>query len=383
MFNLLYQKEEDMMLGLLNTRSSISSTYRKLSSDANFKRYLKESVNYAKSGGSRDAMGFNSWYFVTKENERVMRIVNLLMHSTLKSFIEKSGEQLSKPCSVFPDSGGSTLMRIMGFLPLLKLVSEHINFSKFTNQHIPDVERASMLEHQRDFLFSKRSFVRGSQYPNDDQFVNYGLRNEYIKYLKEENTPNIKDLCEKMKLLSSAFEDNPTLLNDNALSYGISFWDASRENKETRAKKTSELFSGLIENFSKSIKDAQESEIFCEKIDPLTTVGQIVAFESTKTEVPSDDLNINSFTKMPLIGEYILSKDYEYAYQVLRHQKAEACGSNLTVLFVSEKIKIRKNNAFGDEGSGINVHNQKCTSHCVDIYYLNRPMGYSLNANLL
>tara|TARA_R110001583_G_scaffold174017_2_gene328222 strand:+ start:3334 stop:3552 length:219 start_codon:yes stop_codon:yes gene_type:complete len=71
------------------------------------------------------------------------------------------------------------------------------------------------------------------------------------------------------------------------------------------------------------------------------------------------------------------------AYRVLRHQKATACGNSLTVIFVSDPTPVQEQNTFGDKGIPIHVHNSKCTSHCIDVYYLKMQMGYGINADLL
>jgi hypothetical protein len=130
-------------------------------------------------------------------------------------------------------------------------------------------------------------------------------------------------------------------------------------------------------------KDTQNTQIFHEYIDHRTSIRQSIAFESTMTEPPLDTFNINAFAKIPMVGEYILSKDHKSAYRVVRHQDAEACGNRLKIIFVAEHTPIQKENSYGDKGVSIHVHNQKCTSHCIDEYYLVRPKGFEINATLL
>ncbi len=127
----------------------------------------------------------------------------------------------------------------------------------------------------------------------------------------------------------------------------------------------------------------EKKELFHAHIDYRTTARQHIAYESTQTEPALGTFDINAFVQMPLVGEYILSNDHRSAYLVLRHQKAEACGNKLTIIFVAEPTPIAKTNNFGDKGVAIKVHNQKCTSHCIDEYYLARAKGFEINATLL
>jgi hypothetical protein len=123
---------------------------------------------------------------------------------------------------------------------------------------------------------------------------------------------------------------------------------------------------------------------FSQHIHYQSAVRCTVAHDYSKTELTNENhLNMRSFAKTPQVGEYILSNCGEMAYRVVRHQRAEACGNQLTVIFVSDPTPIQIENTFGKKGVAIHVHNQKCTSHCIDTYFLRMPMGYSINANLL
>lgn len=246
MFDLSYQKEVDMMRGIINKAQVVTNTYYKLSNDANIKRYLEQAVNYAKSGGSRDKMGFNDHYFVIKQNDEVMRILGLLVSTLLEIYIDKSGEELAEPRSIFPDHGGETLLRILGFMPLLQIVSEHVKFSEYLKLHYSDEDKDSMLEFQRERLFSNRNLMRRYKFPNDDKFINYELRNEYTEKLKAEFDEKESELLGQMHLIASALEDEPTLSNDSALKIGLKYWDTKREIKQSRDKETSEMFTNIL-----------------------------------------------------------------------------------------------------------------------------------------
>jgi hypothetical protein len=261
MFDRLYEEEMDMMRGIINQSQVIQNTYYKMSHDANLKRYLTQAVNYAKSGGSREIMGFNDQYFVIKQNDDIMRIFHLLVESLLEIYISKSADNIAKPCSMFPDHGGETLLRVIGFMPLLELVSEHIKFSNFIKKHTTLDGKDSMVKYQRSRLFSKSKFERGSRFPNDDKFTDYALRNEYIDTLKVKFNERESELLQQMCLIAGMLEDDPTLSNDNALTMGSQFWDLKRSAKQSDDKKTKEMLASFITAFAKNISDDAPADL--------------------------------------------------------------------------------------------------------------------------
>jgi hypothetical protein len=128
--------------------------------------------------------------------------------------------------------------------------------------------------------------------------------------------------------------------------------------------------------------------IYNQHADARFTVACTVAHEYTQTQLSNrEHLDTSGFVKMPQIGEYILSHCRTQAYRVVRHQKAEACGTRLTVLFVADPTPVLEHNPAPDKiksrGIPVHVHNRKCTSHCIDIYYLHMIRGHAINANLL
>jgi hypothetical protein len=255
MFDRSYQEEIDMMRGILNQRQVIQNIYYKLSHDSNLSRYLTQAVNYAKSGGNLEVMGFNDHYFIIKQNDNIMKIIHLLIGSLLEMYIDKSGEEIAKPRSMFPDYGGETLLRIIGFVPLLELVSEHVKFSEFLKKHTPIEGENSMTEFQRNRLFSKSNLVRGSKFPNDDSFIDYSLRNEYIETLEVDFNEREAELLQQMSLVAKALEDDSTLSNDSALNMGMQYWDLKRSAKQSNDKKTTEMFAGFLTAFADNIAD--------------------------------------------------------------------------------------------------------------------------------
>lgn len=111
--------------------------------------------------------------------------------------------------------------------------------------------------------------------------------------------------------------------------------------------------------------------------------GAIVASETTKTAISSKYLDIKSFVRVPNRGEYILSKCKTKAYRVVRLQHAKACGSIFQVVFVADPTSVLESNPHGAKGVEIDVHNRKCSSHCVTPYYLSEPKGHEINAELI
>jgi hypothetical protein len=264
MFNRQYQDEIHMMSGIINQRVVIRNTLYRMSRDENLKHYLKQVVSYAKSGGSLKVMGFNNHYLIIKQNDSVMKLFRMFISSLLEMYIDKSASDIAKPCSILPDSGGETLLRIIGFMPLLEIVSEHVKTSEFLKDKVSLVDKDSMVEYQRNRLFSKCGFKRGNKFPGDDKFIDYALKNEYIDTLKVDFDENESQRLQEMLLIAQVFENNPTLSNDAALKMGHQFWDAKRTAKYNNDKKTTEMFknifTSLIDNVSEDEVDKDQNE---------------------------------------------------------------------------------------------------------------------------
>lgn len=118
-------------------------------------------------------------------------------------------------------------------------------------------------------------------------------------------------------------------------------------------------------------------------LDYRTNVRATLAFESSQTEAGKEDVNIKCFAILPAVGTYILSNCRTKAMRVLRHQKATACGNNLTIVFIDEPTEVTSDAPHGNKSIAIEVHNQKCTTHHVEAYYLTRKKGFKINATLL
>ncbi|MGI2916404.1 hypothetical protein [Vibrio parahaemolyticus] len=113
----------------------------------------------------------------------------------------------------------------------------------------------------------------------------------------------------------------------------------------------------------------------------------LLAYEFDGTQLAMTDSSINVFTKMPKVGEFILSGCKTKAFRVVRHAKATACGQDVTVTFLSEPTPVSKENPYaeakGDKGVQVEVHLMCGCYHHIETYYLARPRGFDLNANLL
>lgn len=123
--------------------------------------------------------------------------------------------------------------------------------------------------------------------------------------------------------------------------------------------------------------------IYDRALNNYNDIGCLIAHEYSQSQLSMKSVDINCFTRLPNIGEYILSKCRTKAYRVLRHQKAVGCGHQCHVVFVSDETNITIENQHGDNGIEIHVHNNQCGDHCISVCYLAMPKGYNINATLL
>ena len=118
------------------------------------------------------------------------------------------------------------------------------------------------------------------------------------------------------------------------------------------------------------------------QINQCSSLNVIIAYTTTQTQVMNSTLNITSFAKAPAIGTYILCTCGTLAHRVEGYADAEACGQRVKVMYVSEPILVSKTNNHGSKGVEIEMHIRKCDSQVVDIYFLSREKGFSINATL-
>lgn len=121
---------------------------------------------------------------------------------------------------------------------------------------------------------------------------------------------------------------------------------------------------------------------FNQHIDYRSKCPVILILELSQTEITSEHVDIRSFMIIPQVNSFILSACKTMAFKVLRHANATACGQKLTAVFLGEPTPVQIENPFGDYGQAISVHNQKCTSHCIDTYYLSTKKGFKINATI-
>lgn len=244
MFDTEYQAQTHRMQGVLDPRGTVSDISYKLLHDHNVMAYLRHAVTYARVGGDRDAMSWNAYYLVTSEADNIMRLMHLFINTLLHRHEDEGvdSDTLAQPRRLYPDSTGESILRLLGFMPLLELIHEHIAYHDLVSQYDSDGVLGSMAEQQEVSLFSDDPYSMVPKFPDASHFVDYALRNRYIDKIKKEYLTRMPDLLEHMQLAASLLHDDPTPGNPNALKAGKAYWDAK---SDARQQQNQDLRDGL------------------------------------------------------------------------------------------------------------------------------------------
>jgi hypothetical protein len=241
-----YSNEIQTIRGILNSKVVVQNTYYKLFNDANLHRYFRLALKYAKHGGSERELGFNDHYFLRKESRNVMQVLNLFLQLMLSQYIEETSNDLEKPRKVFPDSGGQTVLKLLGFMPLLELVYQHINYQETIKNYMSDSDTDKMNELQEDCTLREESLFFKGKFLRDQDFINYELRNRHAEVRKQDFQEKEADLLSQMKLLSDHLSDSEGLFG-NSMVQGKIYWDSvCKERLESDKQFTESLTQSLM-----------------------------------------------------------------------------------------------------------------------------------------
>jgi len=246
---------------LINSKNIFQNINYKLKKDRNCIHFFKNIVNNIKNYDKLKNM--EQFYFDNDFNE-IVPLLNKYAYA-LKSdlfFKTKNYNEFSKPCSLFPDHIGKSIITFLGYLPLLNTFNEKLTYIKYISKEI-DLEKkfmgATYLEDQYEKLFEKNIFSK--RYPSDDDFIDYKLRNKYIKKLKKD--VDINKINESIDLMLNVFkEKNDEEIKKIFFTMGCTYWESITNNSNSNSDlmKTFNLF---LENFKK------EKEIKLERIKKI------------------------------------------------------------------------------------------------------------------
>jgi len=226
--------------------------------------------------------------------------------------------EFAKPCHALPDYGGQSILKLIAYLPIMKLFQEKRYFLDMEKEALESEVSESIPRHetlenmQEDKLFKKESmFYR--KYPDDDEsFVNHPLKKRYAKSIAADYKDRKKELDASILSLAKLYS------KDSLIMIGSTYWDSSNKARS----KSSKDFEGLLNSFFSSFEESRKEKI--NKLEIILTgeFSKIMTFDSLKVykkedrtytiKVNGQGLHILHKDTIGLLRNvFILKKDYE------------------------------------------------------------------------
>lgn len=319
MIETIYNTENDSLSILINSKAILQNISHKLANDKNSIEFFATLVSNIENYDSLERM--EKYYF---ENDfRAMFKTLRLFYRGLQSddYIKAvSSEKLIKCCNVFPDHIGERIVMQISHLPIMELLYEDLKYREFLEKLTSgDAGMGqTMKEYQEERLFSDG--LLSVKFPDDDNFVDYDLRNRYVEKLKDEYEDSRKDEINiAIKILLDVYKSSEDL-KATKLQIGATYWDEKISLTSKNADGFKDAIMALSSSFEKEceeklkkltmiLKDEFENVITA-KIDTIYMSKQKEAdrvyYISISTEKELLDEEIASMLKV-----FVLKKDYE------------------------------------------------------------------------
>ena len=248
----VFDKEIEQMRAIANARTIIGNFKYRLVNDKNVQLFLESLVSNITNYDSLERM--EKYYFINDFDELLKVLEYLYSGSRAHEYFNKmDSAEFAKPCHALPDYGGQSILKLIAYLPIMKLFQEKRHFldmqkKDFESDVHENIPMHQSLENmQEDKLFKKESmFYR--KYPDDDSFVNHPLKKRYAKSIAADYEECKEELDASILSLANLYS------KDSLLMIGSTYWDNSNKARAKSAK----AFEGMLEAFSSSFKKIDE-----------------------------------------------------------------------------------------------------------------------------
>lgn len=269
MIETMFEKEKEQLSVIINSKSIIQNISYKLSKDKNsidfFENLITNIKNYWNMDNNVTKERMHNYYFLNdlKEMYKILNFLNQSLRS-VDLTKNKTAEEIAKCCSVFPDHIGERIIISLSYLPIINLFYEKIKYLNYVSSYV-DLDKKTMgetvLEYQKDRLFNKDSLF-GNKFPDDEDFIDYAMKNKYIDELKKEfNDTRSSELDEGINHLLPLYKSDN--LRESTLLIGMTYWDERTKVSSENSEKFKEAILALTMSFDKDK---------AEKIEKLETM---------------------------------------------------------------------------------------------------------------
>lgn len=256
MLMMMFEKEKEKLSAIINSKNVLQNLIYKLTHDLNSKDFFDNVVESVRNYDSLERMKAYDFRNDVKEMREVLHYLYRALQSDYY-IKDKSSQELAKCCNVFPDHVGEKTIILLSYIPIIDLFEENLKYEEYFKNEV-DLEREFMgqtyQEKQQSDLFKKTIFSK--TFPEDEKFIDYELRNKYVKHLKEEYQDSRKEEIQDAIALLLSHYDNAQDKKQNLIAIGSAYWDEKQQIKSAQMQK----FASAIESISKSLTENEQSK---------------------------------------------------------------------------------------------------------------------------
>ena len=225
MIEMMFNEDKENLRTIIHSKSVIQNITYKLKNDLNTKSFMDNVVDNIENYDSMERM---KKYGFKNDLTEMREVLNLLYRGlqSIENTRNKTAAEIVECCSVFPDTIGERLMKQLAYIPIMDLFYEKILYEEYLKKYVKLDEESmgtTQLKHQRDKLFKKT--ILSKLFPEDKEYINYELRNEYIEKLRKDyEGGRLKEIDDTLGILLTLYK-NRSEGDKNILSIGITYWD--------------------------------------------------------------------------------------------------------------------------------------------------------------
>lgn len=261
----IYSKELEELNIVFNSQNVLVKTTRKLINDLNSQHFFKELIENIKKYDDLN----NVELYRFKDDVKSMYKILIHLYLNLKKeklTSEENYENMIKSCRVFPDFIGRDMIKLISYLPILKLIKTKIEYEEYIEQKLDlnDKITISYMEEQQERLFGEDSIV-SNKFLEDEEFKDFKMKNDYVNKIEKEYNLIKKDLNSCIKHLIELYEKVEDL-EEFKIIIGSVQWE------KNQSLKTDLLSLKVIEEILKMVKtyNDKKTNILKEIYDLLT-----------------------------------------------------------------------------------------------------------------
>lgn len=246
--NNLFQKETEQLNIINNTKNIIMSILYKLKNDKNVSYFLENLIYHCSNYENLEHM---EKYYFEKELEEMNKILSLYIYSLKRNYPTKdcTAEEIIEPCIILNDYYGLSLMRIIGYYPLIKIMQEKVKYLSTIKNHLKQEDLEFYQSEQQKKLFSGSKFY--PTFPENKSFTNYELQNKHIEKIKEEYETKKDDIQFAINTIIENMDVEPEHIKEQLIKLGCLYWDKQQEVDKAKQEQFSAIFKTLITTISK------------------------------------------------------------------------------------------------------------------------------------